>query len=124
MNTAQQDNAHCIPKALWEQLPPCAKSATSISQHHTKQQGNSATVHSNDHTDHSVANTLFMYASISVHHKPTKSAPTFKSTTLLNSLMSSQHSTAKNIHSVIISYAPMVVHTLLIWPMSPTSGWK
>ena len=42
---------------------------------HTKQQANSTTAHSNDHTDHSAANTLPTYASISAHHMPTDIAP-------------------------------------------------
>ena len=58
------------------QLPPHAKSAISNSQRHTKQQANSTIAHSNDHTVHSVANTLPTYASNSVHYKPTESAPT------------------------------------------------
>ena len=41
---------------------------------HTKQQANSTTAHSNDHTDQSVADTLPTYASNSVHHMP---SPTF-----------------------------------------------
>ena len=57
VNTAQQDNSGHIPKALWDKLPPHAKSAILNAQHHTKQQANSTTAHSNDHTEHSVADT-------------------------------------------------------------------
>ena len=130
MNTARQDNAGCIPTALWEQLPPHAKSTISNSQHCTNQQANSTTAHSDDHTDHSVTDTLPMDASNSVHYTPLETAPTSKSTTLLNSLMSSSHSTGSNfcilsmLPVVIVLYTPMVVCTLLIWPMSPSSACK
>ena len=82
-NTAQQDNAGCIPTALWEQLPPHAKSAISNAQHHSKQQTNSTTAHSNDHTDHSIADTLPMYTSNSVHHLPMETNLSPEFTTLL-----------------------------------------
>ena len=58
------------------------------------QQANS-TAHSNDNTDHSVTNTLPMYASNSVHHMPTDISPT-SDRKILNSVMSSLHSTASN----------------------------
>ena len=56
--------------------PPNAKSAISKSQCHNKQQANSTTPHSNDNTDHSVTDSLPMYASNSVHHVPTDISPT------------------------------------------------
>ena len=56
-------------------IAPYAKGAISNSQHCTKQQANSSTAHSNNHTDHSVTNTLPMYASNSVHHMPMETAP-------------------------------------------------
>ena len=60
------------PKFLWDHLPPHVKSTISNSQCHNKQQANSTTAHySNDHTDHSVTDTLPMYSSNSVHHTPT-----------------------------------------------------
>ena len=63
----QPNNAGCTPKALWDQLPPHMKSTISNSHCH-KQQANSLTAQSNDHTDHSVADTLPMSASNSVSH--------------------------------------------------------
>ena len=88
VNTAQQDNTGCIPKALWDQLLPHVKSTISNSQHHAKHQVNRTTAHFKNHTDHSVTNTLPMYSSNFVHHMPSEIAPT-SSTKILNSIMSS-----------------------------------
>ena len=105
MNTAQQDNAGHIPKALWEQLPPHAKSAISNAQCCTKQQANSTASHSNDHTDHSDTDTdtLPVYASNSVHHMPTETVLPPESTTILNSLLSSSCSMTGNSHPNVTS---------------------
>ena len=39
-------------------IAPTCESAISNAQHHTKQQANSTSAHSDDHTDHSVTDTL------------------------------------------------------------------
>ena len=71
-------------------IAPHAKSTIYNSQHCTKQQTNSTTAQSNDPTDHSVADTLPIYASnsVGVHHMPMERAPTTE-TKLLNSIVSS-----------------------------------
>ena len=112
MYTAQQDNAGCIPKALWDQLPPHAKSTLSNSKCHTKQQANSIMAHLNDHTDKSVADTLPTYASNSVHHMSTETASPSESTTVLNSLLSSSCSTTSNSHSINVTSGDDLVHSI------------
>ena len=75
------------------------KNAIPNSQHHNEQESNSTTAHSNDHTDHSIANTLPMYASNSVHHMLTDMSP-ISDNEILNSIMSSSCSTSHNMHSI------------------------
>ena len=55
----------------------------------------STTAHSNDHTDHSVTDTLPMYASNSVHHMPMDIRPS-SDNKILNFIMSSSCSTTSN----------------------------
>ena len=110
VNTAQQHNAGCIPKAFWDQLPPYAKPTISNSQHHTKQQANSTTAHSNNHTDHFVADTLPTYASNSVHHMPTDMGPPFNNK-ILNSIMSSLCSSTSNTWSINVNSSDCLIHS-------------
>ena len=74
-----------------------------------KQQANSLTAQSNDHTDHSVADTLPMSASNSVHHTPMDIGPTSDNKTL-NSIMSSSCSTASNTQSINVHSGDHLVH--------------
>ena len=65
------------------------KSAISNAQCDNKQQANSTTAQSHDNTNHSVTDTLPIYASNSVPHAPTETAlPLGESTSLLKSLLS------------------------------------
>ena len=67
-----------------------------------------------------------LYGSNALHHMPTETAPTSE-TTLLNSKKSSSCSTTSNLHLLPVvtpSYTLMVLHTLPIWPMSPTGAHK
>ena len=97
------------------------KSTISKSQCCNKQQANSTTAHSNDNTDHSVADTLPMYASNSVHHMPMDISPS-------STLLCPHHAVLLAIHNLLsltvvtTLYTPMGVHALLIWPMSPTNA--
>ena len=110
LNSTQQDNADCIPKALWDQLPPHVKSAISSSQCHNKQQANCTTAHSNDHTNHSAIDTLPTYTSNSVHHMPTDRSPT-SDNKILNSVMSSSSSTTSNTCSINMQSGDCLVHS-------------
>ena len=109
-NSAQQDNAGHNPTALWDQFPPHAISTISNSQCHTKQQANSTTAHSHDHTDHSVIDTLPMYASISVHHIPTEIAPTSDNKILI-SIMSSSCNTTSSMQSINVNSGDCLIHS-------------
>ena len=62
-----KNNTGCLHKALWDQLLPTAKSTISNAQCQSGQQANRTTAHSTDNTDHSVADTLPIYTSNSVH---------------------------------------------------------
>ena len=76
-----------------------------------QQQPNSTTANSNDHTDHSVTDTLPTYASNSVHHIPTETAPPPESTTLIYSLLSSSCSTASNSCSINVTRSDHIIHS-------------
>ena len=78
---------------------------------HNKQQANSTTVHSNDHTDHSIADTLPMYTSNSVHHMPMETAPSPESTTILISLLSTSCSTAGNSCYINVASGDGIIHS-------------
>ena len=92
-------------------IAPTCKSAISNSPQQTKQRANSTTAHTNDHTDHSVADTLSTYASNSVYHMPMETAPSSECTILLNSLLSFSHSTASKSCSINITSSDHILHS-------------
>ena len=95
-----------------ETIPPHMKSAMSNSQCHHKQQANCTTAQFNDHSDHSVNNTLPTNASnsVGVHHMPSDIAPTSVNK-ILNSIMSSSHSSTSNTCSINVNSGDCLIHS-------------
>ena len=99
-------------------MPPHAKSAIANAQCHNIQHANSTTTQSNDHTEHSVTNTLPTYASNTVHHTPTKTALSpGESTTLLISyyhlpVVPLVTIILSMLQEAIISFTPIFPHTV------------